>query len=85
MDKSMIYPKKNNNIHPMVRPILPPHDEPALLPTPNIPPLYGVVPPPFSYREKRPISHLVQPMRPQSNHPTTKDENIPPSTNIPPS
>lgn len=44
----------------------------------------GAVPPPCSYREKRPTSPLVQPKRPQPKSPNTKDENIPP-TNIPPS
>lgn len=85
MDVTIPSPKKNNNIPSKVRHVPPPHDGPDLLPTPNISPLYGVVPPPSSYRERRPTSHLVQPKRPQPKPATIKEETIPPSTNVPPS
>ena len=74
MDVTMPMPNKL----PKGRPIPPHHDGLGLLPKPNVSPLYGVVPPPSSYREKRPTSPLVQPKRPQPKHPSDKDENIPP-------
>lgn len=73
MDLTMLLPNKL----PKCIPIPPHHDGLGLLPKPNIPPLYGAVPPPSSYREKRPASPLVQPKKPQPKQPSDKDENIP--------
>lgn len=60
MHESIITPKdrkftppKHQPIPPKVIPIPPLHDGPSLLPTPKITSLYGVVPPPSSYKEKR--------------------------------
>ena len=63
---------------PKGRPIPPRHDGLGLLLKLDIPPLYGVVPPPSSYREKRLASPIDQPKKPQPKHPSDKDENIPP-------
>lgn len=89
-DKTNVFPQEDSQPTPMDvtmplpnklpkgRPIPPHHDGLGLLPKPNIPPLYGAVPPPSSYKEKRPTSPLVQPKKPQPKHPSDKDENIPP-------
>ncbi|GLJ39441.1 hypothetical protein SUGI_0805560 [Cryptomeria japonica] len=90
-DKTNVFPQEDSQPIPMDvtmsmtnklskgRPIPPRHDGLGLLPKLDIPPLYGAVPPPSSYREKRPSSSpIVQPKRPQPKHPSDKDENIPP-------
>ena len=74
MDVTMPMPNKLSKS----RPIPPHHDGLGLLPKLDIPPLYGVVPAPSSYREKRLASPPVQPKRPQPKHSSDKDENIPP-------
>lgn len=97
-DKTNVFPQEDSQPIPMdvtmpmsnklskSRPIPPRHDGLGLLPKPNIPPLYGAVPPPSSYGEKRPFSSpIIQPKKPQPKHPSDKDENIPPpqSSNLP--
>lgn len=87
-DKSNVFPQEDSQPNPMdvptsskipnSKPIPPRHDVLGLLPKPSIPPLYGTVPPPSFYREKRPTSPLVHPKKPQPKHPSNKDENIPP-------
>lgn len=84
MDESTLPPKgrqmlppKQQSIPPKARPISPPDDGPGLLPTPPIPPLYGVDPPPSSYREKQPTSPIFEPKRPQPIHHSLKEETKP--------
>lgn len=90
-DKTNVFPQEDSQPIPMdvtmsmsnklskSRPIPPRHDGLGLLPKPNIPPLYGAVPPPSSYKEKRSSSSpIIQPKRAQPKHPSDKDENIPP-------
>lgn len=81
MDESTFPPKgikfpppQNQSILPKGRPIPPPYDRFGLLPRPPIPPLYGAVPPPSSYREKKLTSPIIQPKRSQPIHPSIKEE-----------
>lgn len=77
MDESTLPPKGRKTLPSKARYVPPPHDRPSLLPTPLIPPLYDVVPPPSSYRDKRPTSPIVQPKRPQPIHHSLKKETKP--------
>lgn len=53
---------------------IPPHNIYDILPTPSIPPIYSLVPPPKSYKGKYLASSISQPIRIYFVPPATREE-----------